>query len=1557
MTTALQARLAALSPEQRALLERELAARGRLLPEAPADEPLPLTPAQQQLWVVQQLQPDSSAYHIAFSWTIDGALDADALGAALQALVDRHGALRATFQAGPDGLPQQRVLARVACLLLRADLRGQPTATEADALDTHLRTLARKPFDLAEAPLLRAHLLQCADDRHVLVWVLHHLVADGWSRGVLLRELSALYAAAAVGQPLRLPPLPTRYADHLLSQDQWLASPAATEQGAWWRHQLAGLAPLALPTDRPHTPEAGWHSRTVQRWLPGLTPRIAAAASACGATPFMLLLTVFKLMLYRWTGRRDLAVGVPVAGRSGPETAGLIGFFVNTLVVRSQGPEGGRVADWVDAVKRSVADAFDHAELPLARVIDAVGAPREPGRAPLVELMFQYQGAGYGAQNTAAPRLGALALAQAPIDLAHTKFDLTWHAIERDGGLLLAVEYRSALFDEERIGRFIDHFARLLDGVLADPTQPLGRVPMLSADELGRIGGWQFGPRREPASSWRSFIDRFEAQAARAPEAIAVDVPGGKADALTYRALDEAADALAAELRARGVGPESIVGVCLPRVPVLMVAMLAVWKAGGAWLALDPVLPAERLRYMVRDSGAALVLALPADIERLAAPGHSQGEQAAWLPLPLAEGRGAGAARSPQAGRKVLSPTQLAYVLYTSGSTGRPKGTLLPHGGLMHYLDWCLERYPLHEGRGAPVNSSIGFDATITGLFAPLLVGGTVTLLPEADPLAALADTMAAGHSLVKLTPAHMNALAPLMEARPAPDAASLPKAFVIGGESLTEVHVNTWRERFPGIALLNEYGPTETVVGCCVHEVQPEDRGAMPIGRPITGAAMYLLDAELNPVPAGAVGEVCIGGAGMARGYLGRPALTAERFLPDPFDGAPGATLYRTGDLAMWRADGSIAYLGRADQQLKLRGHRIEAGEVESALVRQPGIAEAVVDVLTVGTVPALVAWVRRDAASTAALDIPALRQSLAAWLPTYMVPSHVLVLDTMPLTPNGKVDRAALPVPQPAPAATAPGAARGADAAGEGGTAFATLHGIWCQVLRREAIGPDDNFFDLGGDSVAAMQIVARAHQAGLVLTPAAVFTHQTLASQALAARPAGVEAPEAPVADGEAAVLAPAQWAFFDRVDRGEIAVPAHWNQSLLLDLAPSVDPSRLRAALQALPARHAALRLRFEPADGGGWRAWHAAAADTPVPLEVVDLAPDALPHALAEAQRTLRLAEGPLLRAWLYRLADGGGHRLLLVMHHLVVDGLSWRLLLADLAQALAADAPAGDAPAPAFARWTAALQAQRGRFEREAAHWAAAAEPGTPLPRAAGAPAAARESEAAERRVVMDPDDTRRLAGAALALGRRPDTLLLAALAQTLQQWTRGSALVIDVERHGRGLDGLAIEAGGEAAAPADAAQAQAAAALARTVGWFTAQWPLRLALPAGAPQRQLDAVAEALAEVPQNGLGFGVLRQHGRVPASPAEVSFNHLGAADAGGLGPLQGLAPEPVPAQRDPAALRSHLLEVVTLQRDGRLVWLWRHDGRLAPATVDALARRTAAHLQSLLALAPA
>ncbi|MEO0409652.1 MAG: amino acid adenylation domain-containing protein, partial [Cyanobacteria bacterium P01_A01_bin.135] len=826
--------------------------------------------------------------------------------------------------------------------------------------------------------------------------VLHHIIADGWSRGVLLRELTALYRSFCDGTPSDLSPLPIQYADYTLWQQQWLGSDASRAQLDYWRSQLANLPALELPSDRPRPAVPDFTSRTCTLALNADTVTAAEAFSRCeGVTLFTLLLTIFTLLLHRYSAHDDIGVGVPVANRSRPELEPLIGFFVNTLVLRTRLTGELTFRGLLLQVKATAAEAIARQELPFAKVVEVLQPERDLSQNPLFRVMFQLQ-SGYQLQNAAsADLLPGLNLQQTWIDPQQTKFDMTWHGIEREEGLLLAVEYRVDLFDETRIQRMLDHFQTLLQSAIAAPDCRLADLSLLCPAERHRLlVEWNQTQAPLPA---QSVHQRFEAQAAATPEAIAVitDQP------LTYRELNHRANQLAHTLQAQGIGPESLVGLYLHRSADLMVALLGVLKAGAAYLPIDPNLPAERVRFILDD----------AQVARVVTAGLKPPDGPPVLDL------ADGALEAPSHNPAIpVEPENLAYVIYTSGSTGRPKGTLLTHQGLSNYLSWAARTYKTDGG--APVQSSIGFDATITSLFVPLLTGQPVTLIPDTSgvqELEALHQALTGGDrfGFVKLTPSHLRALEPLMgEDTLVP---GQQPTFILGGEALKGRDLAFWQRRFPHSRFVNEYGPTEAVVGCCVYEVPLGfDGEAVPIGRPIDNVQLYMLDPDLELVPVGVPGELYIGGVGVARGYLNRPDLTAERFIPNPFAAPPNNStlipidlpqsapvrasgrsplpmpmngppiLYKTGDRARYRPDGTLEYLGRMDEQLKLRGYRIEPGEIEAALQQHPAVAQTAVALRDVGDAAKLVAYV----VPTAELEPLFLKTHLTQHLPAYMVP-----------------------------------------------------------------------------------------------------------------------------------------------------------------------------------------------------------------------------------------------------------------------------------------------------------------------------------------------------------------------------------------------------------------------------------------------------------------------------------------------------------------------------------------------------------------------------------------
>lgn len=1259
------ATLAGLPEDARRAAYAKLRARGvdlRRLPIRALEEgdEAPLSHAQERLWFLWHLDPSSPSYTIAHAVHFSGRLHVAALEGAFAALVARHAILRTTFVATPEGEGRQRIHARMAVPLERIDLSASDPAAREESLAGLMAAQAAMPFDLERGPLLRLCLVDCGTDRHTLILAMHHIVSDAWSTSVLLREFADAYRMLDAGAPVSLPPLAIQYRDYAVWQKRLLAAGEGERQLAYWRELLGARQPvLELSADHARTPAPTHPAATVPfRLDPDLAEALRALARRQGATLFMVLLAAFQALLFRLTGAQDVRVGVPTAGRTRPETEPLVGFFVNTQVLAATLAPDLPFASLLDQVKAAVAAAQDHQDLPFERLVEALKCEREASRHPLFQVMFNHQRAASDARSLQLPGLD---VAFAHIEAPTTKFDLDLDVVEGPAGLDCRLTYARDLFAGEAADALARRWRCVLTAVAAAPATVLRDLPLMADDEAAGLVAAAAGPERALPELF--FPEAFAAVAragASRPALRQGDVE------LSYGELEARAERLAQRLRARGVGPEVRVGLALARTPELVVALLAVLKAGGAYVPLDPALPAERIAFMIADSAPALVLtqgALAAELAAAAGPAPSllcldrAQEEPEALPLPAAVVRG----------------ETLSYCIYTSGSTGRPKAAAITHRGLMNYLLAARDRYAL-DGSWAPVHGPLSFDATITSVLLPLLQGQTLVLLPEADTLEALAaelDTAArAGQpaSVLKITPAHLAGLSALMEPQ---RLAGSARAIVIGGEALSR-HQAAPVLGGPAQAI-NEYGPTETVVGCCVAVLDaatvPQADGTLPIGAPLSNMEMLLLDADLRAVPPGVVGEIYIGGPGLARGYLGRPGLTADRFVPHPFPRRPGERLYRTGDLGRRRFDGSLEYHGRRDGQVKLRGFRVELGEIEAALAGTPGVVAAVASVMAGQTGPQLVAHVV-PAAPFSPEDAERLRGLLRARLPDYMVPAHILPLERLPLTANGKVDRSALPAPQVAPAGdTAPRTA-----------VETSLAAIWCAVLGRERVGIHDNFFALGGDSILGLQIVARARQQGLALTVRNIFEGQSVAELALLARGCGgVQDALAPLADltdeerdgldaaalEDAYPLSPLQKGMlFHALEAPE---EGHYVNQLSA-AASGLDLDRLAAAWAAAAQRHPVLRTGF------GWdgpRPLQRVHRAVPSALEVLDWrgrpVADAEIAALCAAQRVrgFDLAAPPLQRLVVVRL-DAGRDHLIWTWHHLILDGWSSARLLEEV---------------------------------------------------------------------------------------------------------------------------------------------------------------------------------------------------------------------------------------------------------------------------------------------------
>lgn len=1203
---ALRARVATLNEAQRETLRIQLKARGiaweRVQPaeqELVRPERLPLSPSQLHFWILQQIHPDSSAHHIAFAWHIDGALDAAALEESFRLLQERHEPLRTCFPA-ENGVPWQQIGMERPFTLGKTDLR-----TDLGRLDACIRAVVDQPFDLAAGPMMRAHLFRLQERRYCLAINLHHIVADGWSRGILIRELASCYRARRSGRKPDLPPLSTHFADLVLERQNWLKSPDCQNQKSFWQEKLADLAEQELPCDHPlgGIGQSRASETAIQALPEELSRKVRAVATQLGATPFMLLLAVFKLLLHRYTGERDLAIGVPVAGRRETE-AGLIGLFVNTLVLRTAVDPGLRFDEWLSQVRTTFADAFERQDIPFAQVVDALGVERNAGRNPLFQVLFQVQTEGYGQQNAETIDLGDpdLAVRQEMLPLREAKFDLSWHMMERSGGLSLAVEYRTGLFDAERISRMIGHFEHLLGSVLATPRQHLPELDYLPPDEHAEL--WAKGMGEEYSLPDLCVCETVTASTERYPDKTAL-ICGPRA--LSYRQVEDAVDRLARRLVAEpaSAGSNVRIGICLPRDIDLPVSLLAVLRAGMAYVPLDPDHPVDRLAAIMDDADVSLVLARDAAL----ACGRPFLDPTAFSDAP-------GDVILP-----VADPSRTAYLIYTSGSTGRPKGVPILHSSLSNLLAAMKRRPGMDEDSRLLAVTTVAFDIAGLELLLPLVSGATVVLADRDTVLSP--EALIASMELHDIT--HMQATPALWRMLLDTGWTGRPQLTALcGGEALDTVLA---QRLMPLVgSLWNVYGPTETTIWSGALKVEPQHLAgqSVRVGGPIDNTQFHVLDAYHRPVPFGIPGELFIGGAGLSPGYWRKPELTAAAFIEHP----SGMRLYRTGDRVSRRADGEMEFLGRVDHQVKLRGYRIETGEIESILLSHPRVAQALV-VLDANR-ERLIAYCRLKPEEADADIRQALRDSLARQVPRYMIPAAFVILEAFPLNGNGKIDRKRLPLPEdearPEAAAEQPQ-----------NDHERILLDIWRRVLRRDDIGVNDNFFDVGGDSISGMQIVARAKAEGLMLEAAQIFEHQTTRALAVVAQQKSATPEQLPLSPWQRHVR--------------DIETPP-WIVLLPIDDVPH---SAFEAAVRLVAARHPVLgfRLADEWSTGDiGHRSL---------------LMEDANDTALIDWSRSIK-DEGPLWQAAVCGPSDR--RQLVVVAHPLLLDAPSVSFLSCELAAAV-----------------------------------------------------------------------------------------------------------------------------------------------------------------------------------------------------------------------------------------------------------------------------------------------
>ncbi|MEH2092609.1 amino acid adenylation domain-containing protein [Nostoc sp.] len=1493
----------------------------------------PLSFAQQRLWVLAQLEPDSPFYNMFKAVRLNGRLDIEVLERSLNEIIRRHEILRTTFNA-VAGTPVQVIAPHATMKLSVVDLQRLSGQEESEQLQLLATQDQLQPFDLTKGLLLRVTLVQLKSESYALLLTMHHIVGDGWSMGVFIKELSSLYRGFLTGEPSPLPELPIQYADFTIWQRQWLQKGTLLQtQINYWKQQLAAAPPLLeLPTDRPRSSVQTFRGWCFSFQLDAkLTASLKELSHKSGTTLFMTLMAAYATLLFRYSGQEDILLGTPIASRNQQDIEGLIGFFVNTLVMRTRLEGNPSFSKLLTQVRSTCMDAYANQDVPFEQIVEALQIERSLSHSPLFQVMFALQNAPIEQLETP-----DLAIYPLHLDNVNAKFDLTlqmWENTDEGNSLQGFWQYNTDLFDEDRIARMTDHFQTLLAGIVANPQESVGRLPLLTERERHQLlVEWNDTQIAYPDT--KCIHQVFEEQVEQNSHAIALVYED---ESLTYRELNDRANQLAHYLQTLGVKKEVLVGICIERSPQMIIGMLAILKAGGAYVPLDSSYPQERLAYMLNDSQVSILLTQ----EQLQIP--ETNAKIVFLNTKQSDVISSYSHKNPT---NEVSSHNLAYVIYTSGSTGKPKGITVTHQAVNRLV--CNTNYvKLTADRRVAQASNAAFDAATFEIWGALLngarlVGITKEVLLSPPQLATqLQDRQI---DFLFITTALFNQLVSQV-----PGIFKTLQTVLFGGEAVEPNWVRTLLQNQPPKRLLHVYGPTENTTFSSWYLVQEVPEGAtnLPIGQPIANTQIYILDRHLQPVPIGVPGELCIGGDGLARGYLNRPDLTDAKFIPNPFEEAQltsNKKLYKTGDLARYLPDGNIEFIGRIDNQVKIRGFRIELAEIEVVLTQHSQVGDAIV--ITREDKPgvkSLAAYVVSEGKQPTSNE---LRLFLKQKLPDYMIPASFTVLEAFPITSNGKIDRRALPVPE----------FEFNDLTGFVSPRTHTekiLLKIWQDVLLLKKVCIHDNFFELGGDSIIGIQIVARANQAGLKLTPKQLFQHQTIAELAAVAVTTTSNEAEQGLVKG-IVPLTPIQHWFFER----NLPEPDHFNQSFLLEVPPNIHPELLEQALQKLVYHHDALRLRFVQ-QAAQWQQYNSDVCDA-LSLAIADLSnltqaeqSKAIELKADEIQRSLNIADGPLLRVVLFNLGKSSPGRLLIIIHHLAVDGISWRILLEDLSGAYKQLDSGNNIQLPAkttsFKDWAIKLQDYGGAQElhSELDYWLHSRSFAVaPLP--LDSPAIASENTVGSSQIVsisLNAEQTRTLLqDVPVAYNTQINDVLLTALVQSFAGWTGYDSLLIELEGHGR--EDLFEDVD-----------------LSRTVGWFTSIFPICLKLGGlHHPGEALKSVKEQLRRIPNRGIDYGILRYlsmdatiNKQLELLPqAQVSFNYLGQFDQTHLAPLGWkYTQESSGSIHSPKGQRRHLLNVNGLVIEGRLQLEWKYSGAFHhQATVENLAKNYLKVLEAII-----
>ncbi|WPF77229.1 non-ribosomal peptide synthetase [Bacillus velezensis] len=1378
----------------------------------------PVSSAQKRMYVLQQLEDGGVGYNMPAVLELTGPLDRSRLEETFRQLVERHESLRTSFETGPDGEPMQRIHDSVPFQL-----------DEAESADAFVR-----PFCLEEAPLFRAALVKESDERHLLLTDMHHIISDGVSVNTLIKEFGELYAGRSLA-PMRL-----QYKDYAVWQRSFQEKEGYQKQEAYWLKRLEGELPvLELPADKPRPAVRSFAGGSVSCTLDAETASgLHRIARDHGSTLYMVLLAAYNTLLARLSGQEDIIVGSPIAGRPHKDLEPILGMFVNTLAIRTEPKGDKRFTDYLAEVRQAALEAYEHQDYPFEELVERLGVQRDMSRNPLFDVMFVLQN-----MERESLVLNKLHLAQAA-DTSHktAKFDATLYASEgSDGSISFDFEFNTDIYQKQTIEKWLSYFTRILTKVIENQAIPLGDIHVLDNAETNRVI-YQFNQTKSDYPRHETISRLFERQAKETPDARAVVYDG---QILTYRELNERANRIAAALRSNGVGPESVVALLTGRTTELASGILGILKAGGAYLPIGDDVPRERAEWMLKDCKADILL---------------QSDKLDGLPLSgkrlFIEDIQTKAGLSSENPEPLGGPESLAYMIYTSGSTGAPKGVMIEQRSVIrlvknsNYIDFTPEDRLLFT-------SSLGFDVTTFEIFGPLLNGASLYVSDQETYLDSdVLETFIQqnGITTLWLTSSLFNHLSEQNE-----HVFSGLSRLIIGGEALSPSHVNRVRNALPHLSVWNGYGPTEnTTFSTCFLIEQSYDH-SIPIGRPVGNSTAYIINGRGTPQPIGVIGELCTGGDGVARGYFGRPELTEEKFVPNPF--VPGERMYRTGDLARWLPDGTIEYAGRMDDQVKIRGYRVELGEIEAALRSLDGVKEAAVSVRTGQSGnKELIAYMSLQAD----MDTEKVRSSLSQQLPNYMVPAYMMELEKLPLTPNGKLDRKNLPEPELAlqTAYTAPR-----------NELEEQLSVIWQEVLGTKQVGIEDSFFELGGDSIKALQVSARLGRYGWKMTASDLFRHPSIKELAPLIRKAERVIDQRPV-EGDIPWTPVQHWFLSQRMENRN-----HFNQSVMMFSSDALHKQPLKEALEHLVIHHDALRITVS-ADNKSFRQInHGIQKDELYSLDIWDLSGTdtwerEIETEVAALQQRMDIEKGPLLKAGWFKTRSGD--YLFITVHHLAVDGVSWRILLEDLSAAYTQAVKGQPVQLPpktdSFKQYAVRLSeyAKSSKLMHEEEYWRfIEEETAAELPYEKPQHQTGADSIRQTVSFTLTEEETSVLLQQVnRAYHTDTQDILLTAAALALRDWTGGGRLRIAMEGHGREHIMPELD-------------------ISRTVGWFTSMYPVLIDLnTAGAELgTAVKTVKDTLGRIPDKGIGYGILKYMTppeqktiRFRQAP-EISFNYLG------------------------------------------------------------------------------